>query len=257
MARRSKAYKLTRRGVFVLALAGLAEVVYLEEKSPQRARRHNMSTFTPIFVKPSQVIDLSNWKINLPTGNMQISQPQLSSFYNPAFEVVEAVQFTALCGGQPQPGSAYPRSELREMNPDGSTASWSPATGTHVMQLTERITHLPVVKPQVICAQIHNGTDYLILVELNGQTLYVRYQDSVASVLDNNYQLGTFFDLKVQASQGYVDVFYNGAHMVHYPLNAPGCYFKAGCYVQSSISTGDLATAFGQVEISSLTVSHA
>jgi Alginate lyase len=215
-----------------------------------------MSTFTPIFVKPSQVIDLSNWKINLPTGNMQISQPQLSGFYNPAFEVVEAVQFTALCGGQPQPGSNYPRSELREMNPDGSNASWSPVTGTHVMELTERITHLPVVKPQLVCAQIHNDTDYLILVELSGQTLYVRYQDSVAGVLDNNYKLGTFFDLKVQASLGYVDVFYNGVRMVHYPLNAPGCYFKAGCYVQSNVSTGDLATAFGQVEISHLAVSH-
>jgi hypothetical protein len=107
-----------------------------------------------------------------------------------------------------------------------------------------------------VCAQIHNDTDYLILIEINGRTLYVRYQDAVAGVLDDNYQLGTYFKLKVQASLGYVDVFYNGAHKLHYLLAAAGCYFKAGCYVQSNTSTGDLPTAFGQVEISSLSVSH-
>jgi poly(beta-D-mannuronate) lyase len=39
-------------------------------------------------------------------------------------------------------------------------------------------------------------------------------------------------------------------------MQAAGCYFKAGCYVQSNTSTGDLPTAFGQVEISRLEISH-
>jgi hypothetical protein len=34
------------------------------------------------------------------------------------------------------------------------------------------------------------------------------------------------------------------------------CYFKAGCYLQSNTSTGDLPTAYGQVEITHLSVSH-
>jgi hypothetical protein len=254
MSQRSKAYQLTRRGVFVVALAGLAELVYLREKGRQVSNR--LAKFVPIFVRPSQVLDLRFWKINLPTGNQQVTQPQLSSFHDDAFKVVEAVQFTAQCGGQPQPGSKYPRSELREMNPDGSNASWSPTSGTHVMDLTQRITHLPVVKPQLVCAQIHNETDYLILVELNDHMLYVRYKDAVAGILDDNYQLGSYFDMKIQASQGYADVFYNGAQKVHQPLDAPGCYFKAGCYVQSNTGTGDLPTAFGQVEISRIVLAH-
>ncbi len=142
------------------------------------------------------------------------------------------------------------------MNPDGSAASWSPASGSHVMDLTQRITHLPLVKPQLICAQIHNEADYLILVELDANRLYVRYKDAVVGVLDSNYQLGTYFDIKIRASDGYVDVFYNGVHKVRQPLSAVGCYFKAGCYVQSNTSTGDLPTAFGQVEISRLEISH-
>lgn len=247
---------MTRRGFCLVALAGLAEYMHARAQDHRVKWSLHVPIFTPIFVRPSQVLDLKSWKLNLPTGNRQVTQPQLSNYYGEAFEVVQAVQFTAACGGEPQPGSKYPRSELREMNPDGSPASWSTTSGDNVMELTQRITHLPVIKPQLVCGQIHNEADYLILVELDAQRLYVRYKDSVAGVLDTNYQLGTYFDLKIQASQGYVDVFYNGTHEVHQPLDASGCYFKAGCYVQSNTSTGDLPTAFGQVEISSLVVSH-
>jgi hypothetical protein len=253
---RSPVRTLTRRGVLLLALAGvvgMAEYLYTRENTRQG---HQMPKFVPLFIRPSQVLDLQSWKINLPAGNQQVMQPHLASYYGDAFKVVPAVQFTAWCGGQAQPGSKYPRSELREMNPDGSAASWSSTSGIHAMDLTQRITHLPVVKPQLICAQIHSTADYLILVELDAQKLYVRYRDAVAGVLDSNYQLGSYFDMRIQALQGHVDVFYNGVHKVHQPMKATGCYFKAGCYVQSNTSTGDLPTAFGQVEISRLEISH-
>lgn len=246
---------LARRGLVVAALAGLAELAF-RKGSPPKEKGYQVAKFTPVFVRPSQVLDLRFWKINLPTRNRQVTQPRLKDFHDDAFRVVEAVQFTAWCGGQPQPGSKYPRSELREMNRDGSAASWSPASGTHLMELTQRVTHLPVVKPQLVCGQIHNQSDYLILVELDDHLLYVRYRDAVAGVLDDNYQLGTFFDMQIRASRGYADVFYNGVHKVHHRLDATGCYFKAGCYVQSNTSTGDSPSAFGQVEISRLALSH-
>jgi poly(beta-D-mannuronate) lyase len=248
---RTRARRLTRRAFLVLAVAAVGEIIYVKEQG-----HSHMSKFKPIFLKPSQVLDLRTWKINLPVGNQQVTQPRLEDFSDDAFKTVQAVQFTAKCDGQAQPGSKYPRSELREMNPDGSPASWSTDSGTHVMELTERITHLPVVKPQVVCAQIHNKTDYLILVELDDHRLYVRYKDAVSGVLDDHYQLGTFFDLRITASGGFADVSYNGVHKIHQRMDASGCYFKAGCYVQSNTSTGDLPTAFGQVEISRLTITH-
>jgi poly(beta-D-mannuronate) lyase len=248
--RRNKIYKVTRRGFMLVALAGVAELIYLKERS------HQLPKFVPIFVKPSQVLDLTTWKINLPIRNQQVTQPDLSAFYDDAFKVVQAVQFTVMCDGQAQPGSAYPRSELREMNVDGSQASWSTTSGVHRMDLTQRITHLPVVKPQLVCGQIHSDTEYLILVEVDSNKLYVRYKDDVAGVLDKDYQLGTYFNMTIQAAQGYVDVFYNGAHMVHQALDADGCYFKAGCYLQSNTSRGDQPTAYGQVEICKLAISH-
>lgn len=265
MKDRAALSKLTRRGFLLLALAGAAEVIYLKERShPVGKGSHQVGKednprvpdFAPILVRPSQVLDLALWKVNLPVGNQQVTQPGLSRFYDDAFRVIEAVQFTVRCDGTPQPGAKYPRSELREMNADGANAWWSTTSGVHTMDLTQRITHLPVVKPQVVCAQIHSANDYLILVELNSRKLYVRHKDEVAGTLDQDYQLGTYFDMRIQAARGYVDVFYNGAHMVHQAMDANDCYFKAGCYLQSSTSTGDRPTAYGQVEISRLVVSH-
>jgi hypothetical protein len=253
LSRRASIYKLTRRGMFLVAIAGVAEYVYAKERGGKALR---LPKFTPVFLRPGQVLDLRYWKINLPTANQQVSQPELTRYHGPAFRAVEAVQFTVPCGGQPQPGSKYPRSELREMNPDGSQASWSTTLGTHVLELTQRVTHLPVAKPELVCGQIHSDTAYLILVELDAHGLSVRYRNAVAGVLDEQYQLGTFFDLKIVAAGGYVDVFYNGMHKVHQAMKESGCYFKAGCYVQSNTATGDKPTAFGQVEITRLVVSH-
>jgi poly(beta-D-mannuronate) lyase len=210
--------------------------------------------FVTTALKPAQVLDLNTWKVGLPT-TVEIKNPALETYSDDSFQAVNAVQFTAHCGDRAQPGSNYARSELREMNPDGSNASWSSTSGTHIMDLTQRITHLPIAKPALICGQIHNDT-YLILVTLTGNVLSVRYKDSTAGTLDSNYQLGTAFDLKIVAYNGFVDVYYNGVHKVHQAMKQTGCYFKAGCYLQSNTTTGDAPTAYGQVEISRLIVSH-
>jgi hypothetical protein len=235
----------------LLAAGGAAGAVELADEHQGSKTR----VFKPMNLKPAHVVDLSTWKIGLPTTD-EVKNPALENYSDSSFKVVQAVQFTAHCGDKAQAGSKYARAELREMNPDGSNASWSSTRGTHTMALTQRVTHLPVVKPALVCGQIHSDTDYLILVVLTGNELTVRYIDDVVGVLDANYHLGTLFDLKVVASGGYVDVFYNGVHKVHHAMDRTGCYFKAGCYLQSSTATGDAPTAYGQVEISSLTIGH-
>ncbi|MDX6254027.1 MAG: hypothetical protein QOJ11_361 [Frankiales bacterium] len=232
----------------VVAVAGAGVELYFE-------RGGSRKVFRAVKLAPSQVLDLSIWKIGLPTTK-EIKQPQLETYSDASFSVVSAVQFTARCGDVAQAGSKYARSELREMNHDGSQASWSTTSGTHIMSLTQTITHLPVKKPQLICGQIHNSTDYLIMVEIDGTNLYVRNRDATAGVLDAKYRLGTPFDLQISVNGGLVTVTYNGVEKAHIPLLETGCYFKAGCYVQSNTASGDLPTAYGQVEISRLDISH-
>lgn len=57
------------------------------------------------------------------------------------------------------------------------------------------------------------------------------------------------------ASDGFVGVYDNGVHKVRHALRATDCYFKAGCYLPSSVATGDAPTAFASVDIAELTVS--
>lgn len=206
---------------------------------------------------PADLIDLTAWKFTN-DRNVQTTDPALLTYTDADYYVRAAVVFRAHCGGVPVPGSKYARAEYREMNPpSGSTpASWSTTTGVHTMTLRQRVTKLPPVKPEVVCGQIHN-TDPQVLVTLYGTLLTVRfYQLGFNITLDGNYRTGTWMDLVITASGGYVDVVYNGVPKAHVATDIGGCYFKAGCYVQSNASTGDTAGSFGEVEIVSLVISH-
>ncbi len=215
---------------------------------------------------PSQVLDLLNWKLTLPIGSAgsptEIDQPALASFVDPNYFYVNAagngVVFTAPCGGVTTSGSSYPRSELREMTNNGSAqASWSTTSGTHTMEITEAIMHLPVAKPQVIAGQIHDASTKVVDCRLAGSKLYIENPSGgTVGVLTSSYQLGTEFTVKFVASNGGIAIYYNGTYMFTYSVSESGLYFKTGDYTQSNTSTGDSATAYGQVVVYGVTVSH-
>jgi Alginate lyase len=207
---------------------------------------------------PSEVIDTSHWKINLPFDLVEISQQNIGSYADAHFRVPQALVFKAPVEGVHTNGSHYARSELREMNPDDTNAAWDAGHGVHVMDLTQRVTHLPVVTPKVVCGQIHN-VDYLYLTVLTGKLLQAKYVDTIFGTLDSNYQLGTWFDLSVRAINGTLSIYYNGQLACSTAMVDTGCYFKAGCYVQSSTDPAygnDAAGAYAEVEIASLRITH-
>jgi poly(beta-D-mannuronate) lyase len=210
-------------------------------------------------VLPSTVVDLTPWKISLPygVGTTQVTQPRLASLSDAYFRVVSAIQFTVPVNGTVQPGSVYPRSELREMNPDGTGAAWSTTSGTHTMEIVQRITHLPKVKSELIAGQIHDAAEYVILVRLDNDKLRVFYNDQAAAVLNPAYQLGITFTVKIVAGGGFIDVYYNNIRQAHIAAARTGCYFKAGCYLQTNTSKGDSPTDYGQVEVFKLHLTHA
>ncbi|OLT14609.1 hypothetical protein BJF78_17950 [Pseudonocardia sp. CNS-139] len=171
----------------------------------------------------------------------------------------DGVVFTANAGGVTTEGSNYPRSELREMaGPDrADKASWTNLSGTHVMDVREAVTQLPPVKSHVVAAQIHDAEDDVIEVRLEGQHLFVEYDDGKGEVtLDPAYVLGTPYDLQIAASGGRVRVSYDGERKADLPLSGEGWYFKAGSYVQSNPSRGEQPTAVGSVVIYALHVEH-
>jgi len=216
---------------------------------------------------PSAVLDLKNWKLTLPVetshaGNPdEIRQPELAGFIDTNYFRVNGsgngVVFVAPCGGATTSGSGYPRSELREMiNNGNANASWSTTSGTHTMTITQAITHLPAVKPHVVAGQIHDANDDVIVFRLEGTKLFIDENGNNGPTLTSNYRLGDVFTVTFVARNGGVECYYNGQFIYTYSVSTSGCYFKAGCYTQSNTSRGDAPTAYGEVVIHGLSITH-
>jgi hypothetical protein len=217
---------------------------------------------------PASVLDLSCWKLTLPIDTQrpgrpdEITQPGLALFQEAScFFVSESgdgVLFRAHCGGAITKGSHYPRCELREMQPDGITeAAWGTTDGIeHTLTMEAAVTKTPPVKRHVVCAQIHDANDDVLMVRLEGNKLLVERNAERDVMLADRYELGRRFALKIQAADGRVRIWYDGAPKLEWTTARHGCYFKAGCYTQSNVEKGDTADAYGEVVICRLAVEH-
>ena len=225
------------------------------------------SAGSPALGVPADLLDLTNWKLTLPVGEpdspTEILQPELASFVlDPYFRLDDdssGVLFRAHAGGVTTSGSDYPRSELREMTNAGSDlAAWSMVSGTHTITIRQAILHLPVVKAHVVAGQIHDSEDDVVMIRLEGEHLFVEGGGSELGDLNTSYQLGTEFTVRITASAGMIQIFYDdlSTPVVEVPSVAPSCYFKAGAYTQSNVDRGDEPGAYGEVVIYDLDVTH-
>lgn len=209
---------------------------------------------------PPSGIDLTSWKLTLPVGEPEHPDEvyPIGSFQESPWFVRNAdgsLRFRAACDGVTTSGSDYPRSELREMDGD-SKAAWSNRDGTHTLTARLAITHTLVKKQHVVAAQIHDAKTKVIMVRLEGPKLFVESPHSDDLPLDDNYRLGTPFDLTIVANPQGIKVVYNGTRSVSLSHTGSDWYFKSGCYTQSNVSKGDAPSAYGEVVIYSLEVSH-
>ena len=214
---------------------------------------------------PGDLIDLTKWYLTLPTGKPgspdTVENPALASFTNEFFKLTAArdgVVFSANGDGVTTKNSKYPRSELREMN-GGEKASWTNTSGTHTITVCEAFTKLPATKPEVVGVQIHDGSDDVMQIRLEGQKLMVQYDDGKSeALLDPAYKLGTPFTVQIVAANSKVDVAYNGQQKASLPLSGSGWYWKVGAYVQSNKSKGDSGpTSTGEVTVYGIDMTHA
>lgn len=225
---------------------------------------------TAEVIYPSQVFDLTNWKLTIPEQNTakakcddgtyppkeikQTDTPSLNTYANSQYFFLNGAKngivFKAPVNGAHTCGSNYSRSELREMKDDGKNeADWSSISGKHSMEISQAVLHLPVTKPHVVVGQIHDSGDDVVVFRVEGPKpgqaggikLYVNADgDSNDVVLTNNYVLGTPFTVKFEVENGRTTYFYNGQPVMKngqvavLTRNYSGAYFKAGSYVQAS-----------------------
>ncbi|MEH1168699.1 polysaccharide lyase family 7 protein [Micromonospora sp. CPCC 205539] len=217
---------------------------------------------------PADVLNLTNWKITLPTGASEspteVKQPALDTFQvSPWFVTADscrAVQFRAPVNGVTTSGSGYPRSELREMTNNGtSNASWSSTSGTHTLVVDGAFTALPAGKPHAVIAQIHDGDDDVTVFRLEGSSLYVTNGDTAHhKLVTSNYQLGTRFQAKFVVSGGQVRAYYNNTLQTTIGRSFSGAYFKAGAYTQANCTNSSPCSSsnYGQTLLYGVTATH-
>nr|BFE57210.1 hypothetical protein GCM10020063_017360 [Dactylosporangium thailandense] len=225
-------------------------------------------------VAPGGNFDLSIWQLQLPTGSpgspTQIPPSQLkgaNGYVNPAYFFTDktdgSMTFWAPEKGVTTPNSNYARSELREMNANGSAADWKLA-GSHKLSATLRI---PSVTKNVCVGQIHLGTGGPSTKPL--LELYYRPNGDIILGTENspdggqtlhtvgNVPLGVKWSYVIAVSGGNtIKLTINGSttsYGIPSSFNQYGMYFKAGSYNQSS---SESTTNGAKVKFYALTVSH-
>lgn len=224
---------------------------------------------------PGGNFDLSIWQLQLPSGTQgspdTVSASRLEGGYTSQYFYTDsndgAMTFWTPENGVHTPNSNYARSELREMNANGSAANWDIA-GTHILNATVRVVKVP---SSVAIGQIKVGTplrDGLAPTTKPLLELYYRASGDLVVGIENspaggqtphtltNIPVGTKFTYQIKANSSTLTVSINGTPY-SFPLPQSfigyGEYFKAGDYIQSSSSS---STVGAQVKFYALSVSH-
>lgn len=191
---------------------------------------------------PSQLLDLTNWKIQLPIGADEspdeVVQPELDTYQvDPWFVPTpncDGIQFRSAVNGVTTGGSSYPRSELREMN-GGDEAAWSSTDGTHTMTIDQTVTHLPNEKQHMVVGQIHGGDDDVSVFRVEGTSLYVTNGDDTHyQLVTDNFALNKRFQVQFVVADGTITHYYNGEQVASLDADFSTGYFKAGAYTQAN-----------------------
>jgi hypothetical protein len=224
-------------------------------------------------VSPGGNFDLSTWELQLPIGSpgspTTIHSGDLvgdDGYTNPAYfwtdKVDGSMTFWDPESGVTTPNSNYPRSELREMNRDGSAANWS-LSGTHTLAADLRIVS---VTASVCVGQIHLGTggsSTKPLVELyyhsNGDIVLGTENSPAGGQTPHtlgHVALGQRWTYKIQVADSHVKVTVNGTtttYAIQSDFFAYRQYFKAGDYNQTASSS---TSRGAKVKFYSLTTAH-
>jgi hypothetical protein len=224
-------------------------------------------------VSPGGNFNLAIWQLQLPIGSpgapTTIQPAQLkgaSGYTNASYFWTDkndgSMTFWAPEKGVTTPNSNYARTELREMNSNGSAADWTLA-GNHTLSAELRVVS---VTKNVCVGQVHlgsGGSSTKPLLELyyhsNGD-IYLGTENSPDGGQTTHYitnvALGAHFTYVINVTGNKINLTVNGAktsYSIPTSFNAYKQYFKAGSYNQSS---SDSTTNGAKVKFYSLTVSH-
>ena len=225
---------------------------------------------------PGSNFDLSLWELQEPVGSTAspttITSAALAAGFHDSYFFTNpsdgAMTFWDPENGVTTADSSYPRSELREMNADGSPANW-PVAGTNMLSATVAVTQVP---DHVSIGQIHIGTAIQTGLAPSTKPLLELYYYSTGAIelgIEDDptsgqtshpitdVPLGTRFSYSIELTgDGTITLSIDGAattFTMPSGFSGYGQYFKAGDYDQTA---GTDATVGATVKFYALAVSH-
>lgn len=191
----------------------------------------------------------------------EVTWPELQTFeLKPYFYTDDGIEviFRAPVNGATTSGSTNPRSEMRQMNPNGGDEkAWSNSNETWYLQTLMRFRHLPDDPSDptrgVVGMQCHDGKDDITTLRLehNGDLYVTDGDDSHAHLVNGSYALMDWMTVLLEARKG--GGFYwsiDGTHVATVSGIKSGCYMKWGCYTQR----GPNSTGYGETGFKSAKV---
>lgn len=223
----------------------------------------------PALLKPSDVIDLSGWKLDYAphvhgAGLVTLQATALVKGTDAPgyFEVghrpkdgFPEVVFTTNAGDATTPTSTYSRAELREMVRAAlggmKLAAWSTESGTHSMTVIGRAIAIPDGTGGVVIGQIHNkDEDQLEILLMGNGSVTARIMGTSKGQKVLPAPIGDRYTYRVMATKGVVVGTFNGAELFNTTkIVGEGSYFKAGNYL-------NMKSGQSKIGISQLIVSH-
>ncbi|OCT13310.1 hypothetical protein A8709_03375 [Paenibacillus pectinilyticus] len=232
---------------------------------------------------PAANIDYRYWTLQepLPGGAGQTSQALQAGYADPYFYVGSdgSQVFMDTAVGGTTPGSAHPRSELREYDPiAGTDAGWSP-TGANEMTSTVAVATLgtsggvgwttigQVFDPSVttLC-ELEYGYD----PARPNSNIRILYEPSGINAIGYQYipvkiPLNQYFTYRMALNEGVLSVYINGALIFNGQTASPSqvipsnhlYYFKAGNYDQTATNGDVNYVPYTVVQFKSINVYHA
>uniref|UniRef100_UPI0025C1F7DB polysaccharide lyase family 7 protein n=1 Tax=Lacinutrix sp. TaxID=1937692 RepID=UPI0025C1F7DB len=236
---------------------------------------------------------LQNWKLNAYSGSLNVNSSNnngLTYVDNASksdnndwfYDENGYAYFKTYPGNATSSGSNNPRTELRELTTNGSNnINWDGTTNTeHIMKWKVRVDNLPP-SGKLCFGQIHaeSGSpfDDVIRVQVqgnNGQNsgaVTLRINGYVTEELLGSGQSVSSFNFNMNTDY-YFELTMKNSIVTLYELNdnglrvntlftsgataSTGNYFKAGCYLQTTLSSHSSSSTYGLVGISALSVSH-
>lgn len=245
-------------------------------KCPNKVETKEPSpVITPLPVPNSQGFTTSSfvkeklWNCSLPTQDPSSSSPKVKTITFPELETYSdenykitsrGIEMYGPVGGVTTPNSKNPRCEFRELNKDGSKASWDTTKGEHTIDYVFSVLSLPQKKPEICVVQVHDLKDDIFEVRVEGKKVVVEgeclknlYGDG-KNVFMTNLEMNKPYKVQLKIKDGKCSITIENTVVV-FNVRTKGCYFKAGCYTQANLSN-DVLGSKGGILVSHLSVNH-